>query len=80
MFRPFLAESTINLTEIDPFRLPGADKPVEGIGGIINAVMAFIYPVGGVILFFMIIWAGFDYFWSEGKADKIKARSNTRRN
>jgi len=76
MFKSILAQSTINLTDIDPFRLPGKDVPVQGIGGIINTVLTFVYPIGGVLLFFMIVWAGFDYFNSEGKPDKLgKAKS-----
>jgi len=56
--------TTINLTEIDPTEL-------DGLGKLINILLKFVYPFGGIILFFMIVWAGFDYFFSEGKPEKL---------
>lgn len=49
--------------------------PLEGystIGDIINNVVPFVMSLAGIILFFVLMWGGFDYVTSQGVPEKLK--------
>jgi hypothetical protein len=49
--------------------------PLEGynnIADIINNVVPFIMSMAGIILFFVLMWGGFDYVTSQGAPEKLK--------
>ncbi len=50
--------------------------PLEGInslGDLVNRIMTFIIPFAGIILFFVLLWGGYDLMMSQGVPEKIKA-------
>ena len=49
------------------------DSSYTNIGSIINNVVPFIMSVAGIILFFVLMWGGFDYVSSQGAPEKLKA-------
>ena len=49
------------------------DSSVDSVGGIITKVLAFIVPLAGIILLFVLISGGYDYMMSEGNPDKMKS-------
>jgi len=42
------------------------------IGDIVNNVVPFIITLAGIILFFVLMWGGFDYVTSQGAPEKLK--------
>lgn len=45
----------------------------NNIGDIINNVVPFIMTLAGIILFFVLMWGGFDYVTSQGAPEKLKS-------
>lgn len=45
----------------------------NSIADIINNVVPFIMSLAGVILFFVLMWGGFDYVTSQGAPEKLKS-------
>lgn len=43
------------------------------IGDVINNVVPFIITLAGIILFFVLMWGGFDYVTSQGAPEKLKS-------
>ncbi len=68
--------------------LPGLDQPIKdqltgqssfvtgSIGGLISALLPYIFVIAGLILFFIIIGAGFSMFTSAGNPEKSKKASS----
>jgi len=44
----------------------------NNIGDIINNVVPFVMTLAGIILFFVLMWGGFDYATSQGSPEKLK--------
>lgn len=42
------------------------------LGAVISEALKYIYPLAGIILFFMLLWAGFEYLTAAGDEEKIK--------
>ena len=42
------------------------------IADIINNVLPFVMTLAGIILFFVLMWGGFDYVTSQGQPEKLK--------
>ncbi len=53
--------------------LVGIDKLTDLINVVINMVL---FPLAGVIVFFILIWGGYDLLMSQGEAEKIQAGKN----
>jgi len=50
--------------------------PLEGIdnlGDLINKIVPFVMSLAGILLFFILMWGGYDYMMSQGEAAKIKS-------
>jgi len=50
--------------------------PLEGInnlGDLVNKVTTFLIPFAAIILFFVLLWGGYDLMMSQGVPEKIKA-------
>lgn len=68
MFSPLLAQNiNVNGTSIK-----GPLVGYTDISSIINNVVPFIMSLAGIILFFVLMWGGFDYVTSQGQPDKLK--------
>ena len=48
------------------------DSSYTNIASIINNVVPFIMALAGIILFFVLMWGGFDYVTSQGAPEKLK--------
>ena len=46
-------------------------KNIENFGDLVNVILAFIYPVAGLIILYFFIQAGFIMVMSRGNADKF---------
>lgn len=54
----------------------GIKGPLKGyntIGDVINNIVPFVITVGGILLFFILMWGGYDYVTSQGTPEKIKS-------
>ncbi len=49
------------------------DSSYTDIASIINNVVPFIMSLAGIILFFVLMWGGFDYVTSQGLPEKLKS-------
>lgn len=54
-------------------------QPIEGplrgintLGDLVNKVVELLIPLAGIILFFVLIWGGYDFLMSQGNPEKIK--------
>lgn len=61
------------------FRLPGVDlfNPVsvsfpDGLGDVITIALPYLFIIGGLILFAMLLMGGFDIMTSMGSEEKVK--------
>ena len=46
---------------------------INTLADVVNRLITFIVPVGGVILLLVLIWGGYDYMMSGGAPDKLKS-------
>lgn len=49
------------------------DSSVDSLGKIITKALAFIMPMAGIVLLFVLISGGYDYMLSQGNAEKMKS-------
>ncbi|HRN71169.1 MAG TPA: hypothetical protein PLS49_08375 [Candidatus Woesebacteria bacterium] len=49
---------------------------INNLGDLINVLMSFIVPLAGIILFFILIWGGYDILMSQGESDKVESGKN----
>jgi len=50
--------------------------PMDGIntlGDIVNKILPFTIAFGGIALFLILIWGGYDFLMSQGNPEKVKA-------
>lgn len=70
----FKGPNAENFKQLNPFRLlnVGADieRSFSSPGGIITRTLAFLWPLAGLALFFMLVWGGFEIL---SKANDAKA-------
>jgi len=68
MFKTIYAQE-IN---VNGMKLKGPLVGFDSIASIINNVVPFIMSLAGIILFFILMWGGFDYVSSQGAPEKLK--------
>jgi len=49
------------------------DSNIDSLGEIISKALAFIMPMAGIVLLFVLISGGYDYMISQGNAEKMKS-------
>jgi len=49
------------------------DPSYTNISSIVNNVIPFVISIAGIILFFVLMWGGYDYLTSQGTPEKIKS-------
>ena len=54
-----------------PLKGPGG-MPINNLGDIISIVLKFIIPLGGIILFFVLVISGIGIMTSAGNPEKLK--------
>lgn len=52
---------------------PNPDNAFGTIGDVISRVMVFVFPVAGIIIFVVLVLAGFEYMNSGGEASKVES-------
>lgn len=45
---------------------------INNISDIVNKIMPVIMTAAGIILFFVLVWGGYNYMMSQGNPEKIK--------
>lgn len=58
---------------VNGMTLKGPLVGFDSIASIINNVVPFIMSLAGIILFFVLMWGGFDYVSSQGAPEKLKS-------
>jgi hypothetical protein len=58
--------------KVNGMSLKGPLVGYTNIGDIINNVVPFVMTLAGIILFFVLMWGGFDYVTSQGMPEKLK--------
>jgi len=52
---------------------PNPDNAFGTIGDVISRGMVFVFPIAGIILFVVLVMAGFEYMNSSGEAAKVES-------
>lgn len=65
-------------TEGQDFLIENPIKPeLSTISGILNTLIGFLLPIGLIVVFIMIVYAGFTYISSDGDPARIKKAQGT---
>ncbi len=72
----YLAQGLQISTDSSPVTIQGPLKNIENLGDLVNLLMSFLLPISGVILFFILIWGGYDILLSRGEPDKLESGKN----
>jgi hypothetical protein len=51
--------------------IPGVTDPGFTLGWLIGVIMGYVYPFAGILLFFVVASAGYDYILSQGEPEKL---------
>lgn len=46
---------------------------VATLGDVISIILPFVMSLAGILLFFVLMWGGYDYMMSQGEAAKVKS-------
>lgn len=46
---------------------------INTVGDLVNRMILFLFPLAGIVLFFVLIWGGYDFLLSQGNPEKIKS-------
>ena len=53
--------------------IKGPLSGINNLSDLVNKVLVFIVPFAAIILFFVLVWGGFDFLMSQGNPEKIKS-------
>ncbi len=67
--------TTPTVTIQGPLVLPGGITDYK-LSDIVGVFLTYLFPIAGIILFFIIIWGGYDVLMSQGEAEKLEAGRN----
>ena len=71
MNKHLLAQSfTINGTNST---ITGPLTNINNLGDVVNKILPFTIAFGGIALFLILIWGGYDFLISQGNPEKVKA-------
>lgn len=59
-----------------PVTVEGPLVGINNLGDLINVLMSFLVPLAGVILFFILVWGGYDILMSQGEPEKLQNGRN----
>ncbi len=48
------------------------DSGINTLGDVVNRLLIVIVPLGGLILFLVLIWGGYDFLLSGGNPERVK--------
>ncbi len=49
------------------------DPRIQKLGDLVSRLTQFLVPVAGIILFFVLVWGGYDFLLSQGNPEKVKS-------
>jgi len=52
---------------------PLLNPNIRTIGDVVNLILPFLYGIAGIILFFVILWGGFNILLSGGESEKLES-------
>ncbi len=52
--------------------LKGPLVGIDKLSDVVNVILTFIFPFGAIILFFVLVWGGYDFLISRGNPEKVK--------
>ncbi len=55
-----------------PLLNPNTKQPIQSLSEVINIITSFVVPLAVIVLFFVLVWGGYDFLLSRGNAEKIK--------
>lgn len=67
IFFSYLAQSM----NIGTQKIQGPLQGIENIGDVVNILTMFLLPFGAIVLFFVLLWGGYDFMTSAGNEEKI---------
>lgn len=73
MFDVFAQNLNIQSGDKSSVSIQGPLKNISGISDILNIILSFLIPIGGLILFFVFVSAGYDFLFSQGNPEKVKS-------
>ncbi len=47
--------------------------PINTLADVINILLSFLIPLAAIILFFVLVWGGYQFMFSQGNPEKIKS-------
>ena len=59
--------------QVPAFEIEGPLKNIEKIADLVNIILQFVYPFAAIVLFFQIVWGGYDLLLSQGSPERIEA-------
>ncbi|OGK38963.1 hypothetical protein A3F34_02860 [Candidatus Roizmanbacteria bacterium RIFCSPHIGHO2_12_FULL_44_10] len=57
--------------EISGTTIEGPLKGISSLSDVVSLVLQFLYPLAGLILFFVLVWGGYGYMTSGGVPEKV---------
>jgi hypothetical protein len=67
----------VDLGEAFQFGGQGVSTQFSGIGGLVSSFLTVIFPVAGIVFFFMLLWGGLKYILSRGDDKAVAAARST---
>lgn len=59
-----------------PVNITGPLVGINNLGDLVNTLMSFLLPISGVILFFILVWGGYDILMSQGESERLQSGKN----
>lgn len=69
----FLLAQTLRIGITNPQEITGPLSGINKLADLINLMVRFIIPFASLVLLFVLIAGGFDFLFSQGNPEKIKA-------
>ena len=59
-----------------PIAITGPLQNINTLADLVNILLTFLVPMAGIILFFVIIWGGYDLLLSQGDPERVQSGKN----
>lgn len=59
--------------EVGGTSITGPLQGITNLSDLVSRLLIFIVPFAAIILFFVLVWGGFDFLLSQGNPEKIKS-------
>lgn len=74
-FDPLQGPTTETFNTLNPFKIAGSSQAeaLSTPGGVISRLLVFAFPLGGLILFAMLVWGGFEIMIGSANKKSVDA-------